>query len=145
MGFFKSNKEPQPPLPALFISLTSQEDTVFKPNDTVSGHLTLTTPLPITPQAIEVSLWGKSKTWIRTSTKRNNTTSYKHYRDDVSLFDVTSNLFPAPHLLSPEQTYIFPFSFRVPEGTGVNRSGCYEKDGDERWTVFPHKLPPTFL
>jgi hypothetical protein len=149
MGFFRSNKEPRPSLPSISPYLTSTQDTVFKPNDTVSGYIELATPFPITPQAIEISLWGESKTWIRTSSTHgsgnNTSTSYRHYRDNAPLFTLTSNLLPKTAELFPGQIHSFPFSFRVPEGTGVNRSGCYEDDTDARWTVFPHNLPPTFF
>jgi hypothetical protein len=151
MGFFKSNKEPQPPLPSLSLYLTSKQDTIFKPNDIVSGHIELATPIPITPQAIEISLWGESKTWIRTTSSQGNGTTgstsrdYRHYRDNAPLFTLTSNLLPKAMELLPGQVHSFPFSFRVPEGTGINRSGCYKDDTDARWTVFPHNLPPTFF
>lgn len=151
MGFFKSNKEPQPPLPSLSLHLTSKQDTVFKPNDTVSGYIEIATPLLITPQAIEVTLWGESKTWIRTSSSHTNGTTgsrssdYRHYRDNAPFFNLTSNLLPNATELVPGRINTFPFSFRVPEGTGINRSGCYQDDTDARWTVFPHNLPPTFF
>ncbi|KAF2654611.1 hypothetical protein K491DRAFT_693661, partial [Lophiostoma macrostomum CBS 122681] len=58
--FSKSNKQPKGPLPDLALHLASQQDQVFKPNDIVSGHVALSTPIPITPQAIEISFWGES-------------------------------------------------------------------------------------
>jgi hypothetical protein len=149
MGFFTSSKEPKPSLPSLALHLTSKQETVFRPNDIISGRIELVTPLPITPQAIEVTFWGESKTWIRTTSNSNSTGSttrnYRHYRDNAPLFTLTSNLLPKAAELLPEQIHAFPFSFRVPEGTGINRSGCYEDDTDARWTVFPHNLPPTFF
>ena len=48
-------------------------------------------------------------------------------------------------MLQPGQTYTFPFSFRFPAASGNNRHNLYENDGDERWTIQPHILPPSFL
>ncbi|KAF2185697.1 hypothetical protein K469DRAFT_707361 [Zopfia rhizophila CBS 207.26] len=151
MGLFRSKSTPQGPLPDLELHLASQQDTIFKPNDTISGRIALSTPIPITPQAVEVSLWGQSETWIRRESSSSNshtgtrTTDYHHYRDHAPLFHVTFNLFPKPHALLPDQTYNYPFSFRVPEGSGFNRSNCYENPNDNVWTAFQHHLPPTFV
>ncbi|KAF2451823.1 hypothetical protein P171DRAFT_12430 [Karstenula rhodostoma CBS 690.94] len=144
MGLFSSNKKPLPALPILALHLTNSQDKVFKPNDTIQGHVTLSTPTPILPQAIEVSLWGHSSVWLRTSSGTGNDTTYRHYRDNVPLFDVIFNLFTQPQQLQPGQSYSFPFQFRVPEGTSSHRIGGYKDDMDARWTVQPHHLPPTF-
>jgi len=143
MGLFKSSTPT--PKPNLALQLASPKDQVFKPNDTVYGQVTLTTPIILQPQAIEVSLCGHSAVWLRTSHRHNNNTSYTHYRDNVPLFAVTQNLFSNPQPLNPGEEYTFPFSFRVPEGTGTSRLGGYKNDADERWTVHPHALPPTFI
>jgi hypothetical protein len=146
MGFFKSHKTPPQPQPELSVHLSHPTDQVFQPNSTVSGHVTLTTPIPIFTQALFVSLWGNSSTWIRTSsTDSNNHTEYRHYRDNAPLFNVSLNVMPKSDQLFPDQTYTFPFNFQFPEGTGNNRSACYKKPDDERWTVLPHALPPTFI
>lgn len=152
MGFFKSSpKEPPQPLPSLALHLGNHQDHIFKPNDTISGHIALNTPVPITPQAIEVSLWGNSKVWIRRSHSRSNSTTgssstdYHHYRDNAPLFTVTFNLLPEQRTLLTDQTYNFPFNFRVPQGTGFDRSDCYQNPQDDRWTTKPHDLPPTFF
>ncbi|ORY14468.1 hypothetical protein BCR34DRAFT_560510 [Clohesyomyces aquaticus] len=145
MGLFKSSKHvPQEPLPSLELHLLDDPDRVFKPDETVAGHIVLTTPIPIKPQALEVTLWGKSETWIRTEHKSENSTTYYHYRDHAPLFDVTSNVAPKGETFVPGQVYKFPFGFRVPAGTGYERSGIYEKPQDGVWTVGPHNLPPTF-
>ncbi|KAF2470145.1 uncharacterized protein BDR25DRAFT_304100 [Lindgomyces ingoldianus] len=149
MGLFKPSKSQQGPLPNVELYLAPQRETVFKPNDVISGHIVLSTPIPVMPQAVEVTLWGKSETWIRKSSSRGNgstaTTDYYHYRDHAPLFDVTFNVFPKAETLVPGQEYTFPFSFRVPEGTGFNRSQCYEQPDNAIWTVQPHHLPPTFF
>jgi hypothetical protein len=144
MGLFSSNKKPSPALPILAVQLANPEDKVFKPNDTIQGHVTLSTPTPILPQAIEVSLWGHSSVWLRTSSGTGSDTTYSHYRDNVPLFEVTFNIFTQPQQLQPGQSYSFPFQFRVPEGTSSHRIGGYKDDMDARWTVQPHHLPPTF-
>jgi len=141
-----SKSSTKAPLPGLSLYLDSSQDKVFKPNDIVSGRVIIVTPHIITPQAVEVTLWGESKVWIRTqSSDSNNSTDYKHYRDNAPLFAVTSNLLSGPCQFVPDQSYTFPFSFRIPEGTDFNRNGCYENSNDGRWTVFPHKLPPSFF
>ncbi|KAF2709958.1 hypothetical protein K504DRAFT_377040, partial [Pleomassaria siparia CBS 279.74] len=152
MGLFsKPKQQVYVPEPTLLLSLTDQADKVFKPNDTVSGHVTITTPSAITPRTIEVSLWGESTTWIRTeSTHKNSATNtsstdYTHYRDNAPLFAVTCKLLPEPYQFVQGQAYTFPFSFRVPEGTGFNRTGCYKDANDSRWTALPHNLPPSFV
>jgi hypothetical protein len=43
------------------------------------------------------------------------------------------------------QTYTYPFFFRFPVGTGNTRAVQYKKNEDERWTIGPHELPPSFL
>ncbi|KAF2269830.1 hypothetical protein CC78DRAFT_564515 [Lojkania enalia] len=144
MGLFTSKK--QEPLPDVVVTLATSQDTVFRPDDTVSGHVTLSTPFPLTPQAVEVSLWGESKVWIRrSSSSSNNSTDYQHYRDNAPLFTVTYNLFPDPHQLQPGQDYNFPFHFRVPEGTAFTRPECYRDPTEQPYTVLPHNLPPTFF
>ncbi|KAF2014892.1 hypothetical protein BU24DRAFT_423790 [Aaosphaeria arxii CBS 175.79] len=150
MGFFRSKREPEGPVPTIGLQLASPPEVVFKPNDNVSGTVTIDTPIPVNPSAVEVSFWGESKTWIRTSSSNNNSsgttsTSYTHYRDHAPLFTVTLNLLEKPQQLVPGQTYSYPFNFRVPEGTGFNRSDCYKNPNDERWVSLPHQLPPTFF
>ncbi|OAG08616.1 uncharacterized protein CC84DRAFT_1085852, partial [Paraphaeosphaeria sporulosa] len=144
MGLFTSNRKSSPSLPIFALHLSNSQDKVFKPNDTIQGHVTLSTPTPLLPQAIEVSLWGHSSAWLRTSSGTGSETTYRHYRDNVPLFDVTFNIFTQPQQLEPGQSYSFPFQFRVPEGTGSHRIGGYKDDMDARWTVQPHHLPPTF-
>ncbi|KAF1962177.1 hypothetical protein CC80DRAFT_386640, partial [Byssothecium circinans] len=171
MGIF-SKKPPPGPLPTLTVHLHTPADKVFKPNDTVSGYVTLVTPIPINPQAVEISFWGMSRVWLRTSSSNSTSksTDYTHYRDNAPLFDICFNALanqqpqpqgqqdqkndnpqnPPSHqqpnpLLLPNQTYTYPFSFRVPEGTGFNRTGYYKTDTDPRFTILPHNLPPTML
>lgn len=147
MGLFSSKKPPPGPVPALSLFLASQQDQVFKPDDYVTGHVMLSTPIPLQPQAIEVSLWGRSSVWTRTESKNQatNSSDYEHYRDIVPLFSVTYNVLQPGDMIQPGQNYTFPFTFRVPRGTSINRTGGYKKDTDERWTVEPHHLPPTFF
>ncbi|KAF2126922.1 hypothetical protein P153DRAFT_297094, partial [Dothidotthia symphoricarpi CBS 119687] len=145
MGLFSSNKPPQPPLPTLTIHLYSPAETVFKPNDQVSGHVILTPIESINPRAVEVSLFGQSLVWLRTShSSSNNHTSYYHFRDNAPLFEVTTDVL-LNHDLQAGQVYTFPFSFRFPEGTGNSRVASYKKSDDARWTVGPHNLPPSFF
>ncbi|KAF9739758.1 hypothetical protein PMIN06_011829 [Paraphaeosphaeria minitans] len=144
MVFFSSSKKTSPALPIFALHLSNAQDKVFKPNETIQGHVTLSTPTPISPQAIEVSLWGHSSVWLRTSSGTGTDTTYRHYRDNVPLFDVALNIFTQSQQLEPGQSYSFPFKFRVPEGTGSHRIGGYKDDMDASWTVQPHHLPPTF-
>jgi hypothetical protein len=144
MGLFSSNKKPSPALPIFAVQLANPLVQVFKPNDTIQGHVTLSTPTPILPQAIEVSFWGHASVWLRTSSGTGNETTYRHYRDNVPLFEVAINLSAQSQQLQPGQSYCFPFQFRVPEGTSSHRVGGYKDDMDARWTVQPHHLPPTF-
>lgn len=145
MGLFKSSKKESGPLPNLALHVAAPKEKVFKPNDNVSGHISLNTPVPINPQAIEVSFWGRSTVWIRVENSHDNKSSdYDHYRDNAPLFDVTFNLLQHSQQLQPGQDYTFPFNFRVPEGTDTNRTGCYKHDSNDPWTVLPHHLPPTF-
>ncbi|OAL48898.1 hypothetical protein IQ07DRAFT_512657, partial [Pyrenochaeta sp. DS3sAY3a] len=155
MGFFSSSKISQKPLPDFAIHLYFPTDKVFQPDDVVSGHITVTPVESITPQAIEVSLFGRSLIWHRTSHRnQNETTDYHHWRDNAPLFEVTQNVLPGAitagnstelSILESGTTYTFPFQFRFPKGTGNSRVGQYEKNTDERWTIEPHNLPPTFL
>jgi hypothetical protein len=148
MGFFKIKKDNQPQIPItnLFLHLANPVDKVFKPYDTVSGHVVLTVAQPITPEAIEVSLWGLSTVWIRTShSNSNDSTDYKHYRDHAPLFTVTFNLLPKPQTLNVGQEYKFDFSLRVPERTAATQAQQYKSSNDNRWTTCPHQLPPTFF
>ncbi|KAF2005595.1 hypothetical protein P154DRAFT_402778, partial [Amniculicola lignicola CBS 123094] len=152
MGFFsRKPPEPQGPVPKIQMHIHSIKDAVFKPNDIISGHITIITPFPITPQAIEVSLWGLSETWIRTSHHHRGAgdttkTDYHHYRDHAPLFTVTVNVFAdsATKSLQPGEPYSFPFTFRMPEGTSNNRSECYKDPIRVPFTVTPHHLPPSF-
>jgi len=146
MGIFSKSKKNTVPVPVINVNLNTPQDHVFKPNDTVSGHVTLSTPIPLNPQAIEASLWGHSSVWTRhTYHKSDKTTDdYYHYRDNVPLFNITFNVLTEKHL-QPGQTYTFPFQFTFPEGTNTSRVGGYKDNNDSRWTVHPHRLPPTFL
>ncbi|KAF1849372.1 uncharacterized protein K460DRAFT_365256 [Cucurbitaria berberidis CBS 394.84] len=155
MGLFKSSpKLAQPPLPNLAIHLYNPTDKVFKPDDVVTGHISLAPIIPITPYALEVSLFGQSLIWLRTSHRKNSNSmmDYYHWRDNAPLFEVSENVLPSPSkkeesmtVYQPGQTYTFPFHFRFPAGTRNSRLGQYKQDSDERWTVTPHDLPPTFL
>jgi hypothetical protein len=146
MGIFSKSKKNSAPVPTINVNLNTSQDHVFKPNDIVSGHITLSTPIPLSPQAIEASLWGHSSVWTRhTQHKSDNTTDdYHHYRDNVPLFNITFNVLTEKHL-QPGRTYTFPFQFSFPEGTNTSRVGGYKDDNDSRWTVHPHRLPPTFM
>ncbi|PSN66199.1 hypothetical protein BS50DRAFT_574666 [Corynespora cassiicola Philippines] len=149
MGIFSSNKTPETPLPNFALHLATDQEHIFKPNDTVSGHVSINPAIPITPQAVEISFWGQSMVWIRESHQshagNNSTRRYHHYRDNAAFFTVTYNLMRTPQVLEPGQNHDFRWEFRVPEGTSIIRNGCYQNDNDERWTTYPHPLPPTFL
>lgn len=142
MGVFRSHKHRVPPPPIFDLHLSTPQDRVLKPNDIIRGHVTLLTQTPIPPQAIEASFWGHSSAWLRTSSSSDTSTSYRHYRDNVPLFNVTFNLLDQQ--IHPGQEHCFPFEFRVPESTSSHRLGGYKDDLDTRWTVQPHHLPPTF-
>ncbi|KAF2028838.1 hypothetical protein EK21DRAFT_68929, partial [Setomelanomma holmii] len=147
MGLFSSSKIPQPPLPDIAIHLYSPAEKVFRPDEFVSGHVSFTPIIPIVSRALETSLFGKSLVWYRTSSSSESSTDYYHWRDNAPLFEVTTNLLPSsrkPTTLEVGETYIYPFSFRFPAGTGNSRIGQYKKTDDERWTVGPHDLPPSF-
>jgi hypothetical protein len=146
MGLFSKSKRDATPAPVLHVNLNTPQDHVFKPNDTVSGHITLSTPTPLQPQAIEASLWGHSLVWTRHGYKKNenSTYDYHHYRDNVPLFSIVLNVLTEKHL-QPGQTYTFPFQFVFPQGTNTSRVGGYKDCNDSRWTVHPHELPPSFM
>jgi hypothetical protein len=147
MGLFSKSKKASASVPMINVNLNTPQDHVFKPNDAVSGHITLSTPIPLNPQAIEATLWGRSAVWTADRYRKTNDQAgddYHHYRDHVILFNVTFNVLTEKHL-QPGQTYTFPFQFRFPEGTSTNRVGGYKDDRDSRWTVQPHSLPPTFM
>ncbi|KAF2496215.1 hypothetical protein BU16DRAFT_460524, partial [Lophium mytilinum] len=149
MGLFSSSKsdQPQTPLPSLELRLAHSKDTVIKPGNTITGEVTLSTTVPITPQSIEVAFWGQSQTWIRTSSTSNNSTTYYHFRDDAPLFRVTSNVLPKADggALLPGQPYTMPFTFTTPMGTGFHRANIYKHPEDAVFTTGPHDLPPTFF
>lgn len=147
MGLFSSSKPPQPPLPKFSIFLDSAQDKVFKPDDLVTGYIAITPEQSITPVAIEVTLFGQSQIWHRTShNDSNNRTQYRHWRDNAPLFGVTENVLPAQGAaLEWPETHRFPFSIRFPAGTGSSRRGQYKFDDDPRYHIGPHDLPPTFL
>lgn len=152
MGLFGSSKAPPPPLPNLSIYLSTPLEKVFQPDETVSGTITLTPAIPITPQALEVTLFGQSLIWYRTTqpgTSRPGTiqrNQYIHFRDNAPLFNVTTNILPPQTgTLQPGQPLTLPFNIRFPLGTGNKRLGQYRRDSDERWTVGPHNLPPSFI
>jgi hypothetical protein len=147
MGLFSSTKIPQPPLPNIIIDLSTPSDKVFRPHDVVSGNIIFVPTVPIIPRAIEVSLFGQSLVWYRTdTTTSSNSRDYHHWRDNAPLFEVTTNVVPAFDLkaptFAPGETYTYPFQFQLPAGTGNSRVGQYKNNGDTRWTVRPHLLPP---
>ncbi|KAH7380302.1 hypothetical protein DE146DRAFT_624675, partial [Phaeosphaeria sp. MPI-PUGE-AT-0046c] len=149
MGLFSSPKLPQPPLPDIEIHLSNPTDKVFRPDDVVNGWIAFAPVVPIAPHAIVTSLWGHAQIWHRTSHSNNNkTTDYHHWRDNAPLFEVSTNVLQTPDskpvTLQPGQTYTYPFQFRFPLGTANSRVGQYKNDADERWTVGPHNLPPSF-
>ena len=47
--------------------------------------------------------------------------------------------------LEPGRAYAYPFHFRSPDSTDFNKIGCFKKDADQRWTVHPYPLPPTYI
>jgi hypothetical protein len=150
MGLFSSPKPPQPLLPAFAIQILAAVDKVFRPDDIVTGHIIFVPVTPITPHGIEVSLFGQTLIWYRTShSTGHNSTEYHHWRDCAPLFEVTTNVLPVQDSKAPPlevgKTYTFPFSFRFPAGTGNSRIGQYQNDHDVRWTTGPHPLPPSFL
>ena len=153
MGLFSSSKLPQPPLPNIAIHLYSPSEKLFRPDEDVAGHISFTPVAPIAPRALEVSLFGQSLVWHRTSHSTSNGTSsstdYHHWRDNAPLFEVATNVLPPFETHAPTldvgETYTFPFSIRFPAGTSNNRSGQYKEDDDTIWTVEPHDLPPSFL
>ena len=149
MGLFSSSKSklPPAPLPSLELHLAHSTDTVIKPGDTVNGHILLSTPVVITPKAIEVTFWGQSQTWIRREHKSDDSTSYTHYRDLAPLFTVTHNALSKTkeEAYVPGQAYTMPFTFTMPTGTAYNRADSYQHPDDGVWTISPHNLPPTFL
>jgi hypothetical protein len=153
MGIFSSNKIPQPPLPDIALHLYCPTDKIFRPDELVSGHVSFTPVAPIAPHALEVSLFGQSLIWHRTthsrSTGNTSSTDYHHWRDHAPLFEVITSVLPpwdpqAP-ALAVGQNYTYPFSFYFPNGTSNTRFGQYKDDSDELWTSGPHDLPPTFL
>lgn len=158
MGFFSSRSRPEVPKPSVVVCLERPQETVYRPNDTISGHVEIiTTATPFTAGQVVVSFWGESKVWIRTSSSTTNSstgtnsTDYYHYRDNVQLFNITLNLLPEFVQVHPNQPQRYPFSFQMPKGTNVDRTGCY-KDPKEKhwsalpniWTTLPHSLPPSF-
>jgi hypothetical protein len=151
MRFFRSSKLSQPPLPNLSIHLDTSSDKVFRPDELVTGQMILTPIVPITPHAIEVSLYGQSLVWHRTGHGGGGQTAakYYHWRDNAPLFEVCTNVLSTSHTTTsrfePNQAYNFPFSFRFPVSTGNSRLGQYKKNGDERWAIGPHFLPPSFF
>ncbi|KAF2804837.1 uncharacterized protein BDZ99DRAFT_467087 [Mytilinidion resinicola] len=149
MGLFSSSKsdQPQTPLPSLELRLAHSKDTVIKPGNTITGELTLSTTVPITPQSIEVAFWGQSQTWLRTSSSTNNSTTYYHFRDQAPLFTVTCDVLPKTDggALLPGQPYVMPFTFTTPMGTGFNRAEVYKHPEDPVFIIGPHDLPPTFF
>ncbi|KAH5540893.1 hypothetical protein HBI56_081150 [Parastagonospora nodorum] len=144
-----SSKIPQPPLPDILIDLSTPPDKVYRPDDVVTGNITLVPSVPLVPDAIEVSLFGKSLVWYRAATVINNVTHYWHWRDDRPLFEITSIVLPNVHTAAPilasGESYTYPFQFRFPSSVSNSRSGQYENDHGTRWTVDHHLLPPSFL
>ncbi|KAF2822245.1 hypothetical protein CC86DRAFT_301149, partial [Ophiobolus disseminans] len=122
---------------------------VARPPKSVLPHVSFTPVAFIAPRALEVSLFGHSLIWHRTSHKNGNSTEYHHWQDNALLFEVAKNVLPAEEMNTPTlevgHTYTFPFHFRFPARTSNTRLGRYKEDGDELWTVTPHELPPSFL
>jgi hypothetical protein len=148
MGLF-SSPIPQPPLPKIAIDLYCSNDKVFRPDELVSGRVTFTPVAPIAPRALEVSLFGESLVWYRTSTSSGDSTDYHHWRDNAPLFEIATDVIQTSDskalILQPGETYIYPFNFRFPAGTNRSRACQYKNNADELWTVAPHDLPPSFL
>jgi hypothetical protein len=166
MGLFSSRKIPQPPLPDLAVHIHDAADKVYRPDDVVSGQIVLKPVAFIEPEALEVSLFGQSLIWYRTSsTSRNSdgssgSTSYSHWRDNAPLFEETQDILHAVTAMSNDekkgkqqvasrfeagQTYTFPFKFTFPSETSNTRYGQYKNDSDKKYDIGPHDLPPTFL
>jgi hypothetical protein len=149
MGLFSSSKIPLPPIPHFDIVLHNQKKT-YRPGDIVRGHIALTPIIPISPYALNVSLFGQSLIWHRVDVSSSDKPSdYHHWRDNAPLFEVADDVLHAkdkgPSDLLPRQTYQFPFEFRLPKGTGNARFGQYKNDADVKFSIGPHDLPPTFL
>jgi len=144
-----SSKIPQPQLPDILIDLSTPPDKVYRPGDVVNGNITLAPNVPLAPDAIQVSLFGKSLVWYRTVIVINNVAHHLHWRDNGPLFEITSNVLPNVHtaapLLASGETYKYPFQFRFPASVSNSRSGQYKNDHDARWTIDHHLLPPSFL
>jgi hypothetical protein len=150
MGIFSKTPSEPPPY-ALQIHLDPSTPQVLRPNDTVRGHISLIPNIPLSPPAIEVTLYGTSTVWLRTAVGQVgngpgqvNRRRYLHWRDNAPLFTVCHNLVsPGAHFNAGE-TYTLPFAIVLPAGTGNDRSHSYADAADTRWIAGPHDLPPTF-
>lgn len=160
MGFFASLNKPEAPKPLVVVRLEKPEGTVYRPNDTISGHVEISTEaMPFTGREAVVSFWGESRVWIRTSSSSKHSdgsksTDYYHYRDNVQLFKLAISLLPEFVSLQPGRVQRYPFRFKMPQGTNLDRAGCYKDPKDKPlsrrsippsiWTTLPHSLPPSF-
>ncbi|KAF1835136.1 hypothetical protein BDW02DRAFT_548766, partial [Decorospora gaudefroyi] len=154
MGLSSSKKAPQPPLPTLAIYLDQPNKKTYRPNDIVKGYIALRPAIHIEPHALHVTFFGHSLIWRRVDiSSSENPSKYHHWRDNAPLFEVTEDVL-LPLLsgakattasLEPRQTYTFPFEFRFPDGTENARQGQYKNETDQKFTVGPHALPPSFL
>jgi hypothetical protein len=109
-----TSKIPQPPLPFIYVRLSTPPDTVFRPYSVITGEITLTPIVAIAPHAIEVSLFGQALTWYRVwFGDSHGNRLYKHWRDNAPLFEATSNLLPTcdsgQQTLEAGHTYTYPF------------------------------------
>lgn len=121
MGISSLIKMPQSPLLNLSICVHDPPDRIYRPGDTVLGHIVLSHTVPISPQAIQVTLSGRSLVWALTCTHTENMTHYRHWRDNAPLFAITQNVLPLLNNVEIEstgtesfaanQTYTFPFEF----------------------------------
>lgn len=148
MGLFDTPEAPQQALPIMEIHITSPPNKVFKPYDVVEGYIALVPAFPIAPQALEVSLFGRTQISHRTYRRQHQSIIYYyHWRDNAPLFEITTNVLQTsasgPTTLDVGQTYKYPFQSRLPMRTDNSRKGQYKQDDDSRWTIGPHQLPPS--
>jgi hypothetical protein len=126
-----SSKIPQPPLPDILIDLSAPPDKVYRTDDIVTGNITLVPSVPLVPDAIEVSLFGKSLVWYCTATVINNVTHYWHWRDNGPLIEITLNVLPNLHTTAPilasGESYTYPFQFRFPSSVSNSLRAVQER------------------
>lgn len=137
-------------LPSLEIHLDHSHEHVYQPNAKIPGYVALTySRHDVDIQKLakpSISLSGESSTWLcRRRSNGDDSSEYINYIDTAELFGVSLALGGAgTEPTTVGQEYRWSFSFRFPEGTGNNRTGCYKHSDDERRTTLPHPLPPTF-